>query len=44
MKSVKNALVLYHADGKVEVLYTKDLIGHVANPLRVKMLNEDGRL
>jgi len=44
MKSVKNALVLYYAGGKMEVLYTKDLIGHVASPLRVKMLNDDGSL
>ena len=44
MKSVKNALVLYYAGGKMEVLYTKDLIGHTASPLRVRMLNDDGRL
>lgn len=44
MKSVKNALVLYYAGGKMEVLYTKDLISHTASPMRVKMLNEDGRL
>ena len=44
MKSAKNALVLYYAGGKMEILYTKDLIAHTLNPLREKMLNDDGKL